>query len=304
MAESKRVFIKSKNKNQFDNTKTIYFDEPFVNVKEIKLNSIQVHNSFDNISESLGNNKVTFSIYFDKGDLRLGDEYKFTLDDGFYTIEDLVNLLNQKLNDDKLPDQIKNAIKIEYSYYQSLNKVQLTKTEKKSSNIIYFKLTGKFLSLLGFESTDLKPLPAESDHGVKLIPYTNLYVNCNLFNGSLYNGKRSNILCSLPIDQSKRWWDTVTYNDLKCNFVPYKKDFNFIELCITDRKGNHIDFNGYPIIYELEITSETVPSVLVTETKDQQGITIEKFYDTIATKIANRIKEITDKDTGNELDTY
>ena len=57
------------------------------------------------------------------------------------------------------------------------------KKVEETVEIYNFRLTsGKFLSLLGFESTDLLLLPAKSDHAVKLIPYTNLYVHCNLFN--------------------------------------------------------------------------------------------------------------------------
>ena len=277
---SKKVFIKSKNKSETDNTKTVYFDEPFTNVKEVKLKSIQVHNSFANINKGT---KTTITIV-DNLSKRYDRDLNYTLD-AFYTIDDFINTINLFLEQNIWPENIRGKVKLKYQYDNSINEIVITKEESDGLELNTFRITSKFLQRLGFINTDLLEIPAKSNYGVKLQPYTNLYVHCNLFNGSLYNGKRSNILCSLPIDQSKRWWDTVTYNDLKCNFVPYKKDFNCIELCITDRKGNHIDFNDYPIIYELEIVTE-VP----------KPPTYEKQLD----EIISCLKAIKDK----ELDTY
>lgn len=253
--ETKRVFIESKNKTEDSNTETVYFDEPFINVKEIKLNSIQVHNSFHNISESLGNNKGSFTI-IEPNNRR--HDLDFILPDGFYinpwtTFQDKFNPL---LNSTYIPEEIRGKIELYFFYDKNVNKIHALINSKVQGIRRYnFKITSNALKLLGFKNTVLLEIPSISDYGVKLFPYTNLYVHCNLANNAL---PQRDLLCMLPIDQKKKWWDTVTYKDLNCKFVPYKNDFNCIKLCITDKKGNHIDFNGYPIIYELEITQETL----------------------------------------------
>jgi len=290
METVKRVFIQSKEKTtETDNTETIFFDEPFLNLKEIRLNSIQVHNTFHNISKNLGNNSVTFTIVSSDQRQTRHDYKGWFKWDGFYNWKDIENELNETLNSDLLPTNYKGKITIKIEYSDFLNYVEITKNINEDANISDFRISGEFLSLLGFKYTKLKQLPATSDYSVKLFPFTNFYVHCDLTSDSYMNSKRSDILCVLPVDQSKRWWDPVTYKDLNCKFNTNIRVLNYINLWITDEKGNHIDFNNYPVLYELGI-------VLEEDTKKELTI------DTIVTKIANRIKDKFPADTNEELD--
>jgi len=291
METVKRVFIQSKEKTtETDNTETIFFDEPFLNLKEIRLNSIQVHNTFHNISKSLGNNSVIFTVV-SSNQRQTRRDFEIFLKDGFYELKDIEDKLNEGLASLLSPEDIRGKISLEFSYDKLFNKVKIISNIKSGADISDFRITSDILKLIGFSNSNVLVIPAISDYSVKLYPFTNFYVHCDLASDSYMNSKRSDILCVLPVDQSKKGWNPVTYKDLNCKFNTNIRVLNYIKLWITDEKGNHIDFNNYPVLYELGI-------VLEEDTKKELTI------DSIVTEIANRIKDKFPSDTNEELDSY
>lgn len=260
---TKRLFIETINTSETSNEKVIEFNEPLINVKEIKLNFIQLYNSFDNISSNLGNNKFTVTTVLDTRDrdgTRRDDS--FTLPDGFYTLEDIENELNTFLNGSFSPageyisKDVKGKVKVKFLYDEINNKLTIHLKPQEGFTLSDFRLSSNALDMFGFRTTNVVPIPRKGQNDVKLNPYMNFYVHCNLVSNTLYNGKESDILCILPFDRNKQWWDPITYRNIGCTFKPTKKEINSLKLWITDKKGKHIDFNGYPILYELKIEFE------------------------------------------------
>lgn len=268
MTTTKRLFIKSKSDSETDNTEIIEFNEPLINVTEIKFNSIHLHNSYHNASKSLKNAAVTFTTVLSTRKEETRNDTRFPFADGYYTIKDLENEFNYWLESDFMPEDVRGKIKLKFYYQSSTNYVRITRKvhEEIKATLSDFRLTCKALEMLGLNNTELVPIDqidTESEYGVKIDPITNYYVHCDLIqrkNNLFRNIKgyctESDILCILPVDTSKRWWDTVTYNNLNCIFKPNKKEINSLTLWISDEDGNHIDFNGYPILYELEVLFE------------------------------------------------
>ena len=258
---TKKLFIKTRNKTETDNEKIIEFEEPLLNVKEIKLNSIQLHNSYSNINKKNDSITITTQDKFSKT-----TDHKLTFrEEAFYTIDHFCNIINLFLNQSIWPENIKGNVEVKIQHDLANNKVVITKEEKNELELNDFRITSEFLHRLGFKNTKLIPIPAESDYGVKLSPYTNFQVHCDLVTNTTYNGKESDILCLLPVDQKKRWWDSVTYRNIGCTLKPNKKEINSIKLWITDEDGNHIDFNGYPILYELKVIFDTAQDKQLTQ---------------------------------------
>ena len=313
-----------------NNEEEIILNEPLTNVKEIKLKTIQIHNSFFNVSEELKNNRVNFTFIKD----RRRQDISISLPDGFYEISDLETYLNNFLQDSKIPEYARSKIKVKFKYNKITNTVtiyleksnqnqRLERRTEGSSNQnqsnqrldFEFRITCNAFSLLGFILDQINYMHIDtkgitSQYGVKLQPFINYFIHCNLVENTKYKGgldrdcTQSDILCILPIDKSKRWWETVTYQNIDCILKPNKKEvINSIKIYVTDEDGKYINFNGYPILYELEATQklEQKNDVFINDSiKEEPKVRVNNYCEN--QELGCNSKEINDDD--EELDCY
>jgi len=266
---TKRFIVKTRNMTGISNEVDLEFDTPLINVKSIKLKSVKLCNSFFNISFDLGNNKVAFVGVSGSG---RRDDTEIQLIDGFYTLKDIEKIINENLKHDAMPGDI-GDVQLKFEYYEYSNKVTIYKEVKKNSPLKQFWIKGEFLKTLGFRSSDYLSIishPKTCEFAMKLYPFSNYYIHCDLIDKrtNYFNSKQSEILCMLPVDRTKRWWDMVSYSSLDYTFKPNKNDINSMKLWITDEKNNQVDFNGYPIFYEFEVIED--------DTKDIKNVTIQE----------------------------
>jgi len=251
---TKRFIVKTRNIIDTSNEVDLEFETPLTNVKSIKLKSVKLCNSFHNISSNLGNNKVSLTSVSGIGTSSRRDDTIIDIADGFYNLMDIEKALNDSIK--KIIGDI-GDVQLKFKHDNSNNHVTISKQVKKDSPVTLFYISGELMKLLGFKDP-MVIIPQISDYGMKINPFYNFYVHCNLIDKrtSYFNGYESDILCMLSVNRSIRLWDMVDYSNLDCSFNTNKNEINSMRIWITDGKNNQVDFNGYPIFYEFEIIED------------------------------------------------
>ena len=254
MSRNEVVLIETRNEEGTSNEILYEFRECITNVKGVKFKSIQLYNSFYNISTLLVNYRILItSVLSNRPGTR--NDFVYTFKDGFYDVKGIEKVFNEALNSSQAPEDIRGKVELIFSYDQNTNGVSivLKMNSELEFNLTDFRITSNALKLLGFKDS-MVPLPATSDIGVKLNPFTKFYVHCDLVGSTKYKKKGGHLVCILPVKKKEKWWDPVIYKGIDTTFKPYQTDFNQLRIWITDEKGDQINFNGYPILYEIEIT--------------------------------------------------
>jgi len=251
---TKRFIVKVINNEETSDQGDLEFKPPLINVTSIKLKSVKLCNSFYNISADLGNNTIAFTAVSGSGPSSRRTDTIINILDGIYNLMDIEKTLNDSIK--KKSGDI-GDVQLKFKHDNLNNHVTISKQVKKDSPVTLFYISGKFLKLLGFENA-MVIVPQTSDYGMKINPIVNYYIHCDLIDKRMnyFNSKESDVICILPLDQTKRWWSMLNYSSLDCTFKPSKYVINSMKLWITDVENNRIHLNGYPVIYELEIIED------------------------------------------------
>ena len=85
--------------------------------------------------------------------------------------------------------------------------------------------------------------------------FNNYFINCDLMDKeeNLFNGKPSTILACFDIDGKS--FERVKYSpkDITMKKITSGKYISSIRITVTDESGELIDFNNFPLRFEIEI---------------------------------------------------
>ena len=209
------------------NPHTLYFDHPIEKPSYIRLLSASLYNSWYNlkeeavISKTVGNGSVT----------------KANLLPGHYTLDSLVNEFNEV-------QKIKPDLKLSAFTNMPVGAISIYNT----SNV---KFSNNLLELLGIKNlffiTFVKKLTSPSTY----------FVHCDLIDKrqNLLNGKPSNVLARFDIRGQP--FENVHYQTPQQHVLRDTEsddyDVNSITLSVQDENDNLFDFNGMPLVFEVEI---------------------------------------------------
>ena len=88
----------------------------------------------------------------------------------------------------------------------------------------------------------------------RLASFNNYFINCDLMDKeNLFNGKPSTILACFDIDGKS--FERVKYSpkDITMKKITSGKYISSIRITVTDESGELIDFNNFPLRFEIEI---------------------------------------------------
>ena len=89
----------------------------------------------------------------------------------------------------------------------------------------------------------------------RLASFNNYFINCDLMDKeeNLFNGKPSTILACFDADG--KWFERVEYSpkDITMKKITSGKYISSIRITVTDENGELIDFNNFPLRFEIEI---------------------------------------------------
>ena len=89
----------------------------------------------------------------------------------------------------------------------------------------------------------------------RLAPFNNYFINCDLLDKeeNLFNGKPSTILACFDVDGKS--FERVEYSpkEITMKKITSGKYISSIRITVTDENGELIDFNNFPLRFEIEI---------------------------------------------------
>ena len=217
---------------------TVQFDHSFVAMKTLALRTVVIHNSFYNYHC----NRFQTNLEVCRGGSQ-GETLTFS--DGFYTFNDMVQALKNKLGMAGV-DTNKLDISIDPA-------TGLTNIEYKDPSVA-FTLWPR--NMFGFKAHQFvaRRMPYISDDSAVIYPFNSLYVHCNIINKDLnyVNSKPSDTLAVLDVIESNKYASKHIYQ-VAGPPKSIKSEFNQLKLHITDENGESIDFHDFPVVYVLEL---------------------------------------------------
>jgi hypothetical protein len=192
-----------------------------------------------NISDKLRNNRVRY--YNGTGP----DPNDIFLPSGLYTVQqyfDMIKLFITNADND--------ASKITFGYHDNDGKISIQVTPPYTFTILKHNMR-----LLGFKSAKTITGYAISDNPVNFMPNKMLYIHLKqLKNNNIYfNGNRSDILANVPVTSDA--FGSMVHHKFD---LPYINELDnttitSLDLSITDKNNNLIDFHNMPVYYVLEV---------------------------------------------------
>ncbi len=211
----------------------------------ILLREISYYVGYFNISDDLGNNRVTYS-----NGSRTNNVF---LPDGLYTLQNYFNVINMFINNSG-----DNEANIKYNYNDYEGRVIIYVTPPYTFSILHHQI-----NLLGFDTTQIITNYAIAEHPVNFTSHKMLYIHLKqLKNSDIYfNGKKSDILAKVPVTNDK-FGTLVTHKFDKLYTMELDNtSINSLELTITDENNSVIDFHNMPVFYVLEICKNLYSNV-------------------------------------------
>ena len=118
-----------------------------------------------------------------------------------------------------------------------------------------FSKPKNFANLLGFEEREYEKSTI-SPRKANFLTVTEYVVHCDIIDTptNYINGKRSNYLQVLTLKDKGEIGKAVEYNFPSAVPVPIKKtDITSLRIWITNQNEEKIEFNGFPICFQLEL---------------------------------------------------
>ena len=211
------------------NNIVINFSETLTGYTHIRLLECKLNNSWYNITNE--NNEIVFSID-NKNSTKV-------IEPGNYNVE----TLSQAIGRTKL---------INFKRVLPTGKTQMILDDKVKVN---FSRPKNFARILGFKEIEYSK-SGISPYKANFLPVTEYVVRCNLIDTptNYINDKRSNYLQVLTLQDKGEIGKAVTYSFPTSVPVPIKKtDITSLRIWITGQNEELINFNGYPISFQLEL---------------------------------------------------
>ena len=109
-------------------------------------------------------------------------------------------------------------------------------------------------NLLGFCETVLYKEYNLSDNPVDILPFDNVFLECDIAKGMLFKGKRSNIIhnWTMTADHGYKYVERIP-GGVTWYMMETKDVVASISLKLKNQKGNLVSFNGQSISFNLAI---------------------------------------------------
>ena len=120
--------------------------------------------------------------------------------------------------------------------------------------IINFMFDDGITHLLGFNARTLYEEYTPSDHPVDILSFDNIFFECNIAQGMIFNGKRSGIIHNFTVDVDPGYKYTEKFRGGVPWYMMESKDI-ISSICfkLKNEKGNLIPFNGQSKTFRLSI---------------------------------------------------
>ena len=208
---------------------TVNFQETLTGYSQIRLLECKLYNSWYNITEA--NNELSFTIGHKSGLKKL--------EPGNYNVETLTQVIGR-------------ATKINFKRVQPTGKTQMVLDDNVKVN---FSKPKNFANLLGFEEREYEK-STTSPRKANFLTVTEYVVHCDIIDTptNYINGKRSNYLQVLTLKDKGEIDKCAMYDFSSAVPVPIKKtDITSLRIWITNQNEEKIEFNGFPICFQLEL---------------------------------------------------
>ena len=108
--------------------------------------------------------------------------------------------------------------------------------------------------LLGFKLKVLREKYILSDYSVDILSYDNIFLECNIAQGMIFNGKRSGINHNFTLDVSRGYKHIEKFRGgIQWYMMESKDIISSICFKLKNENGNLVSFNGQSITYRLPI---------------------------------------------------
>jgi hypothetical protein len=229
-------------------------DAGYDEVLGIRLASATIPNSWNNLSATNGNNKITF--------LEGATSYTITIPDGSYSIDELSDEIKSLM-------ETSNSGAIEYTFsYSEVNNKLTISSNSATITTFKFSLTDSPRRFLGFSSGDITLSSSSSivsDRAVDITDTQNsIYIRLpNLSNQKVIEsstGKYSNIIAHIPVVLSRNVFFTYEpSNPFEMELT--QKTISSIEVAITYQdERDVVEFNKADWEINLEIAFHKQPA--------------------------------------------
>lgn len=270
-----------RDKTRFPNESKFVYDlnNNYKNIVSLTVSSFEFPNTSYVFSSTKGNN--TFTIQYS------GSEYIFTIDDGNYIAEKVIEEIN---------------------FYLTTNLSTLVVTLNKNTGRITFTSTGSdftllfpaianyesFGSLLGFKQTTYtsSSLSLTSEKMINVIGEHYYFLKLNDFGNINHNGKI--FMCKLVMSAQKfelMYEDNTYYVSKELQFNQ-PVDLSKLDIEIVDYNGNTLDQNGVDLSLSIEI--KMVNNILLKKYKElsfsSAEFTKQLVYDKLLTYLNDELK--------------
>ena len=170
--------------------------------------------------------------------------FSFTITDGTYTANEMVNELNSQFTNAGL-----NCV---VSYKQITNKFTFTSNQNITLN------ASSFLPQFGFTNeTHSGSNTLTSNNVVDLMPLKNIYLKLqNMSVANYKDGETSKIMAKIPITSSRNGFiEYLAHSNISSEIFDRKIDT--FEIIMCDENNEEIDFNGVPFTFSIGVVFET-----------------------------------------------
>ena len=246
-----QLLLNSTNYDKTNNTLSYVFPIPqkFNSDMEIGISDFTFFNQFFNVSSSIGNNVIKIVTPDNT-------TYSFTMNDGFYTIDDLNTFLTTKQFENGLYVTTNNVVNycVQFSKSKTTGNNQLILIPFQNS-YCYITWNKTLSNLYGFENTQSsKRFPYTLPSSTTPIVYSqttfadvyrvnSIYITCNLINIQGF-GNVSNLMVAMPIAQTN-FGDVIEFGKFhkSIEFMKINEGmYNSIDLNFYDQDGNKLQF--------------------------------------------------------------
>ena len=209
----------------------IYFENPLERGFEyIRLISCSLFNSWKNLKE--------------RGEIGFVDNSGITttkrIPPGNYTLSSIGKKLKEIFNDEGV------EVKFDHASGPIIIKNPLNKNVLFDRDLTY---------LLGLDVGNQRERLKKQAVINRLASFNNYFINCDLLNKeeNLFNGKPSTLLACFDVDGKS--FERVEYSpkDIAMKKITSGKYISSIRITVTDENGELIDFNNFPLRFEIEI---------------------------------------------------
>ena len=119
---------------------------------------------------------------------------------------------------------------------------------------VEFTHGGTIRNILGFDSRLVNKKYNLSDHLVDIISFDNIFVECDIAQGMVINGKRTRVIHNFTMDVNPAYKYIEKFRGGIMWFIMETKDFiSEINFKLRNENGNLVSFNGQSVTFRLSI---------------------------------------------------